>query len=608
MMKLQTLSSFLGLSAPAFLSAYALGSGDVSAPVVHPFHALARDVRLAKLQGRDNELKNTTSIAKSWNGATLYSLSEEVADTGITAGISVTCTTCYVTGSVTAELSYSEDLDLGETVKNFTLDAIDDVKDVTHQVLDYFENQVDGFWTNVTDDIAQLDFDFDDIDFPPINVSLNLDFPDISECDLRFELDGLEIYLELDTVLSAASSYTLNLYTSDSPIGFAVSDDNYVGVVVAVDLILSSDANIDISTGVHFKANDGLAFDLSLFGQNVTGIDNPGSSFEFLPLTVSGAGTLTAVLRVALQAGIDLDIDITLNDINGGAQVKVYADLAEFTTNVTASIDADDNDGCNLHVEEYYTFALGAAAGATLAIGNETWGPDYETKTPIFYTTLADKCITAASSSSIPISTVSVEARADLTTTTLVHEVIMTGMSCASTGLIACPASLRSTSKVTKTETLITSVESGSKATWPATTATTVSAIDFSDNKKEIESSSGDPKSYVPPPKTTSTASGQDHSGTASPSDTPMSQGVFNERLIIGLSVGLGVPVLAGFLAAAFVLFRRQRYVAVPHTNGEGGAKLVSPNYDESMDYQYKKPAVSVIEAEDWARDGRRQS
>ncbi|KAI0160221.1 hypothetical protein GGR57DRAFT_411180 [Xylariaceae sp. FL1272] len=604
-MKYQPLSPFLGLYAAPFISAYAHSSGDVSAPIVHPFHALARDVRLAKLQGRDNELKNTTSIAKSWNGATLYTLSEEVGHTGITTGISVTCTTCYVTGSVTAEISYSEDLDLGETVRNFTLDAVDSVINVTHQALDYFENQVDGLWTNVTDDIAQLDFDFDDIDFPPINISLNLDLPEISGCDLRFELDGLEIYLELDTLLTAESSYTLNLYTSDSPIGFAVSDDNYVGVVVAVDLILNADANIDISTGVHFKANDGLAFDLSLFGQNVTGIDNPGSSFEFLPLTVSGAGTLTAVLRVALQAGIDLDIDIKLDEISGGAQVKVYADLAEFTTNVTASTDADDDDGCNLRVQEYYTFAVGAAAGATLAIGNETWGPDYQTKVPIFYTTLADKCITAAPSSAIPTSTASVEARADLTTTTLINEVTMTGMSCVNTGLVACPASLRSTSKVTKTQTLITSVEAGSKASWPATTATTVSTIEFSDNKKEIESSSGDPKSYVPP--ATSTTSGQHHSGTSSPSETPLSQAVFNERLIIGLSVGLGVPVVAGFLAAAFVLFRRQKYVAVPRTNGEG-SKLVSPNYDESMDYQYKKPVVSVIEAEDWARDGRRQS
>lgn len=52
----------------------------------------------------------------------------------------------------------------------------------------------------------------------------------------------------------------------------------------------------------------------------------------------------------------------------------MWADIAEFTTNITAVPEGDDED-CSLRVEQVYQFGLGAAAGATLAIGAETWGP-----------------------------------------------------------------------------------------------------------------------------------------------------------------------------------------------------------------------------------------
>jgi hypothetical protein len=74
----------------------------------------------------------------------------------------------------------------------------------------------------------------------------------------------------LETVLSGGLTYSLNLYTSNSPIGVAISDEIMAGVFFTIDLILSTEAEIDIHSGFHIKLDDGVAFDIALFSQNVS--------------------------------------------------------------------------------------------------------------------------------------------------------------------------------------------------------------------------------------------------------------------------------------------------------------------------------------------------
>lgn len=78
--------------------------------------------------------------------------------------------------------------------------------------------------------------------------------------------------MEIDTILSGSATYTLNLYTSNTPIGFGVGKDLLVGVVFSIDLIISVDAEIDISTGFHIKLNDGIAIDIHMFDHDVSSI------------------------------------------------------------------------------------------------------------------------------------------------------------------------------------------------------------------------------------------------------------------------------------------------------------------------------------------------
>ncbi|KAI2624531.1 hypothetical protein GGS21DRAFT_532733 [Xylaria nigripes] len=539
-----------------------------------------RDVSRALLHnnwllGRDSNPKNATNIEKSWTGATLLSFEAEAdldKNISLSASVEVTCTTCYVKGLVTAELKPDREFNVSQAIANFTEDIGEEIRNITGETITYLVDTIPELAKNLTDD-----FDFDDISLPALNSSFNLELPDIPECRLHFQLDDFELYLLVDTVLSAETMYTLNLYSSNTPLGLSIDSDTFLGVVVDIDLILSADANVDISTGLHVRIDDGMTLDLSLFSHNVSNLTINGGSFEFLPVTVQSAnGVLKAVLRVGMHAGVSLSLDKLVGSIpvTTGAEVMVYADLAEFTTNITALSDGDDDD-CQLRVQQVYQLALGAAAGATLAVGFETWGPDPSTKVPIFYTTLADACaksVIKTNPTTNPTTAASmVSPRADeaMTITTLSEEITFTGTMCLSTGFVACPASLQSLTKVVSTKTSVVTVPSGSKATFPATTQTTISEIfPFAKNAKSIAAMTGSPVSYVPPITTTATSSASPGAGDSGRDGFNSDHGGkhsgtgVNKPLVIGLSVGLGVPFLAAVVAASYFLVKRHKYSA----------------------------------------------
>jgi hypothetical protein len=262
-------------------------------------------------------------------------------------------------------------------------------------------------------------------------------------------------------------------------------------------------------------------------------------------VTIQSAGVvLTALLRLGLQAGLDIGtppvtIDgLSFGTFSSGAEVGIWLNLAEFITNITLAPEGDAG-GCELLVEEVYSIAIGAQAGATLAILDHTWGPTPNTSTALFYTTLASVCAVSATPTTAAVTARAVEA-SGLTTTTLSTEITYTGTACRSIGLLNCPLSLQITSKNTVTSTLATSVPSGSTATFPATTQSSVaSTIAFGANAKALASSSGAPTSYIPGPTSTSGIVGVIDGKTG---------GVSN-KLIIGVSVGIGLPVLLAIIA-----------------------------------------------------------
>lgn len=187
--------------------------------------------------------------------------------TTLSASVEIVCTTCYIKGIASAQFSIAGDLNVGQAFSNVTAEIGEEFGNITTTFVDYAENYTQSVITGLGDG-----FDLEDFDFPPLDIDLDIDIPDIPGCELQFQFDGLELYMEIDTILSGGASYTINLYTSRTPIGFKLGDELTVGVIFSIDLILSVEAQIDISTGFHILLNDGIAIDLHMFDKNVSSI------------------------------------------------------------------------------------------------------------------------------------------------------------------------------------------------------------------------------------------------------------------------------------------------------------------------------------------------
>ncbi|OBT66528.1 hypothetical protein VE03_03664 [Pseudogymnoascus sp. 23342-1-I1] len=531
----------------------------------------------------DTTFTGSASLDKSWDGAVLfhYENGVEKGNLSVTATVDIICTTCYIKGTASVEFSIGGGFNFSEAVSNVTSEIGGEVANVTETFIDY----VGDFAGNFTESV--LRGDLNSVEIPPFDVDFDIDLPKLPECNLKFQFDGLELYMEIDTILSGSATYTLNLYTSQTPIGFTVGKELLVGVVFTIDLIVSVDAEIDISSGFHIEL-DGIAIDIHMFDHDVSSITFDGGNFEFLPVTIVGADiVLTAVLRIGIRSGLNLDTPTKLVGgiplkFSTGIEAGVWADVAQFVTNITAVPDSED---CALQVVEEYSMLVGANAGATLALGEHSWGPAPSTQIPIWYTTLVDICAGTKTAAAPTVTSAAVVGRQEDGMTTTSTIITQTAIVCLATGLINCPASLQSAVKNVVTSTLIAAVPVGTEAAFPTTTTDAVlKTVAFRAGAKEIGATSGSPVSYVPTTSSTTTSgptsSGSAFTGTDSGIIEGKTGGVSN-KVIIGVSVGLGVPVLILLIAGSL----RKKYTPVQMTEtvySGGKSNFGTPESDNS--------------------------
>lgn len=139
-----------------------------------------------------------------------------------------------------------------------------------------------------------------------------------------------------------------------------------------------------------------------------------------------------------------------------------------------------------------------------------------------------------------------------VTTTTVVTR---TATVCLSTGLLNCPASLQSAVQNVVTSTLVAASPVGDEDAFPTTGAdVVVNTVAFGKNAREMDATTGSPVSYVPKTSTTTTTSEPTSSGSGSrtaddDSITEGKTGGVSNKVIIGVSVGVGVPVLILIIA-----------------------------------------------------------
>jgi hypothetical protein len=106
---------------------------------------------------------------------------------------------------------------------------------------------------------------------PTFNLSFDLNSLEVPETDLMIQFDDMELYLELNTVFSGGATYEINLYTSLSLIGIKLGPISQLGVVAAVDIILSvQSVDVDISSGFYIKMEDGVVLNIALLGNKIS--------------------------------------------------------------------------------------------------------------------------------------------------------------------------------------------------------------------------------------------------------------------------------------------------------------------------------------------------
>ncbi|KAF2105935.1 hypothetical protein BDV96DRAFT_655207 [Lophiotrema nucula] len=582
-------------------------------------NAIRREIVRAAALGKRNIDSNTTVVLdRSWDGATLLKIGVEkdVKPAGpgngtVSGGVEVTCNTCYIKGKAKAQLRIDGDINATAIISQ-TMDSFQtNIENFTDTAENYFENYTHQVIKNLGDGIDASDFEL-----PTFPYDFNLDIDAIPEALLRFQFDGLELYMQVDTTLSLGATYTISLYRSNTPVGLSLSKDLEVGVIFTIELVFAVESEITIGSGFHIQLEDGIAIEIPMFSNNVSDITFNGGQFEFLPVTIETAGVvLSAVLRIGVHAGVAISTpdegflsefevaNITFPKLSGGIEVGVFANVAEFVTNVTV---APNDDKCELQVVQGYQMALGAAAGATVAFNEHVWGPVAETSIPIFYTTLADICAIKGKPTPTNTATPMVTARAlldrqeTLETKTTSTEITLTGFACPS-GKIICPVSEQVTTQVVTKKTLITAVPSDVDPTFPPSIMDTVTSLSsFGSNAVKMASTSGAPVSYVPPPptSTSSTGDGNNDNNHIGALDGKV-HGV-DKKLIVGVSVGLGVPILLAIIGAIIFFQRKRKYAALRTT--ENTPMMGQTEYlgaqEPFREQLGKKPTVGVTVAQ----------
>ncbi len=304
--------------------------------------------------------------------------------------------------------------------------------------------------------------------------------------------------------------------------------------------------------------------------------------------------------------------------LGAGIQASAYANAAEFITNITfagsdlsSSVKERGDDACHLMLQQGYQMAIGAAAGASVELLDNVWGPTPKTEIPIFYTALSTGCAATRAAAAEIQQSASLATRANngdgsSTITTTATAVTHIALQCLSVGMTNCPASLKSRVTSVVSTTLTATARSGESVIWSAVAAQTKPAkpVVFGANALTMTASSGKPSSYVPPAPTTTLGDKGDKGG-GKDGESIKGSVIGTNKVIIGVCVGLGVPLLAAVIAAIMYVWKqktscglsalttlsfaktrnRKRYDSVPRVTmeatdaeHEGGSAVIAPS------------------------------
>lgn len=191
-------------------------------------------------------------------------------------GIEVTCVTCYLKAGATAQLTVNGEFDFGGRIQNLTEQLGDEITNMTLSAARSVGKLVDGAWEEIKDAFdPDDDFDIDDVidfDLLDIDTDFDIELAPMPEIQILFQIDHLDLYMEIDTTISASTTLTIPLYQSQTALGIALTEDMSAGLFVTMDLILSAEGEITLRSGFHIVFDDPVGFNIAMFSSDVSDI------------------------------------------------------------------------------------------------------------------------------------------------------------------------------------------------------------------------------------------------------------------------------------------------------------------------------------------------
>ncbi|KAL2886221.1 hypothetical protein HOO65_060051 [Ceratocystis lukuohia] len=182
-------------------------------------------------------------------------------------------------------------------------------------------------------------------------VNFQLTNEDVINPVLRIDFTSVKAWIEVGLIVSGGKAFSLNLYSSQTPIGIGVPGLN-IGVLLFVDLVIDVDAEIDMTGGFFVELAENSYIEAALLKGQLEQTAFKGVGVQSIPVKVKYFDVLlTASLRVRVQAGVEAKFAGTT------AVVGVYANVIEFVL----SLEVVDND-CYFEATEHFNVNIGAYA------------------------------------------------------------------------------------------------------------------------------------------------------------------------------------------------------------------------------------------------------
>lgn len=192
----------------------------------------------------------------------------------IEAGVEIVCNHCYFKTDVSVTLTIDSTIPLNQTFSAFKTAVKNEIRNVSDAIGDWIDDTGSATWDTMT---AVLDFNETtsaaDVEFPILDIDFNIDLPAgiLPKTNLQIGFDDFEVYIDMGLKLSAGVTYTIPLLPPQAhALGIGKSSDLFIGAILALELILSSKGDVDLSAGIHIALDNNVSMELELFGRNLT--------------------------------------------------------------------------------------------------------------------------------------------------------------------------------------------------------------------------------------------------------------------------------------------------------------------------------------------------